>query len=313
MTSLDIRGAEMLATPVGRSARRGPEQGEILRIRQPAVRAEDGVLVFVGTEADYRREYGNRPADVTVDATGRTLLPGLVDAHTHPVWVGDRGEEIGRRLAGESYSAIARVRRRDPRHRSRHAGGYRRGARFRRAPPAPQDARARHDDGRGQVGLRPDRCRRAPIAANPRGPRRTRAAADRSDASRGPRSPTGVPRPAGGVGAHRGGRARPAGGPGKARPVLRRLLRGRRLHGGRVAAHPPGGGPGRPGSPHSRRRADALRRRSPGGGARGGLRGPPPLRRATRRSRRSPDRARSRSSCPGRPGGCARGALPRAP
>ena len=107
MTSLDIRGAEMLATPVGTSARRGPEQGAILRIRKPAVRAEDGVLVFVGTEADYRREYGNRPADVTVDATGRTLLPGLVDAHTHPVWVGDRGEEIGRRLAGESYSAIA--------------------------------------------------------------------------------------------------------------------------------------------------------------------------------------------------------------
>jgi imidazolonepropionase len=30
-----------------------------------------------------------------------------VDAHTHPVWLGDRGEEIGRRLAGESYASIA--------------------------------------------------------------------------------------------------------------------------------------------------------------------------------------------------------------
>ena len=105
--SIDIRGAASLATPVGSSARRGPEQGEILRIRQPAVRAEDGILAFVGTEADYKRQYGGRPADSTVDATGKTLLPGLVDAHTHPVWVGDRGEEIGRRLAGESYSAIA--------------------------------------------------------------------------------------------------------------------------------------------------------------------------------------------------------------
>ncbi|HLN81671.1 MAG TPA: imidazolonepropionase, partial [Thermoanaerobaculia bacterium] len=36
-----------------------------------------------------------------------TLLPGFVDAHTHPVWEGDRGEEIGRRLAGESYAKIA--------------------------------------------------------------------------------------------------------------------------------------------------------------------------------------------------------------
>ena len=71
------------------------------------MRAEGGVLTFVGTEADYRREFAGRPADVTVEARGGTLLPGFVDAHTHPVWTGDRGEEIGRRLAGESYSAIA--------------------------------------------------------------------------------------------------------------------------------------------------------------------------------------------------------------
>ena len=30
-----------------------------------------------------------------------------MDAHTHPVWTGDRGEEIARRLAGEKYAAIA--------------------------------------------------------------------------------------------------------------------------------------------------------------------------------------------------------------
>src|SRR5438132_8204677 len=105
--SLDIRGAVSLATPLGSTARRGRAQGEIFRLSQPAVRAEDGVLVFVGSETDYRREYAGRPADFTLDATGRTLLPGFVDAHTHPVWVGDRGAEIGRRLAGESYASIA--------------------------------------------------------------------------------------------------------------------------------------------------------------------------------------------------------------
>jgi imidazolonepropionase len=105
--SLEIRGAASLATPLGHSARRGPAQREIRRIRHPALRAENGVLVFVGTESDYRREYGGQPADVTIDAAGGTLLPGFVDAHTHPVWAGDRGEEIGRRLAGASYAAIA--------------------------------------------------------------------------------------------------------------------------------------------------------------------------------------------------------------
>jgi imidazolonepropionase len=107
MSSLEIRGAASLATPVGSTARRGGEQGEIRRIQNPAVRAENGVLTFVGTEADYKREFGGRPADANLDATGKTLLPGFVDAHTHPVWAGDRGEEIGRRLAGQSYASIA--------------------------------------------------------------------------------------------------------------------------------------------------------------------------------------------------------------
>jgi imidazolonepropionase len=107
LSSLEVRNAACLATPLGTSARQGPAQGEILRIRDAAVRAEGGRLVFVGTEADYRREYGGRPADASIDATGKTLVPGLVDCHTHPVWAGDRGEEIGRRLAGESYASIA--------------------------------------------------------------------------------------------------------------------------------------------------------------------------------------------------------------
>ena len=105
--SLEIRNAACLATPIGKTARRGREQGEIRRIRNAALRAEDGVFTFVGSEADYSREFAGRPADVALDATGKTVLPGLVDAHTHPVWTGDRGEEIGRRLAGESYAAIA--------------------------------------------------------------------------------------------------------------------------------------------------------------------------------------------------------------
>jgi len=89
------------------AARRGRQQGEILRLREASVRSEDGRIVFVGLEKEYARRYAARAATVSIDATGKTVLPGLVDAHTHPVWVGDRGEEIGRRLAGESYALIA--------------------------------------------------------------------------------------------------------------------------------------------------------------------------------------------------------------
>jgi len=107
MSTLAIRNIGTLATPLGKSARRGKAQGEILRLRDAAIRSENGRLVFVGTEADYRREFSGRDADEELDAAGRAVIPGLVDAHTHPVWLGDRGAEIGRRLAGVPYATIA--------------------------------------------------------------------------------------------------------------------------------------------------------------------------------------------------------------
>lgn len=33
-----------------------------------------------------------------IDATGLCVLPGLVDAHTHPVWVGDRVHEFAMKV-----------------------------------------------------------------------------------------------------------------------------------------------------------------------------------------------------------------------
>lgn len=50
----------------------------------------------------------DRPAcDSAVDLGGRTLLPGLIDCHTHAVFAGDRAGEFSERLAGRSYQEIA--------------------------------------------------------------------------------------------------------------------------------------------------------------------------------------------------------------
>src|SRR5688572_17299921 len=42
-----------------------------------------------------------------VDAGGRVLLPGFVDAHTHPVFAGTRVDEFEERSAGATYQEIA--------------------------------------------------------------------------------------------------------------------------------------------------------------------------------------------------------------
>jgi len=107
VASLEFRNASCLATPLGASALRGPAQGQIRRIHGAALRIENGLITFVGEDREYARQFAGKPAALSIDASGKTLLPGFVDAHTHPVWTGDRGAEIGRRLAGESYAAIA--------------------------------------------------------------------------------------------------------------------------------------------------------------------------------------------------------------
>jgi imidazolonepropionase len=48
-------------------------------------------------------------ADVTVDAAGCAVLPGLVDCHTHLPFAGWRAEEYERKVTGVPYEEIARL------------------------------------------------------------------------------------------------------------------------------------------------------------------------------------------------------------
>src|SRR4051812_22184291 len=50
-----------------------------------ALAVSDGKLVAVGSEADVKKLVG--PKTVTIDAGGKTLLPGLYDCHVHPIGV----------------------------------------------------------------------------------------------------------------------------------------------------------------------------------------------------------------------------------
>jgi len=48
------------------------------------------------------------PSDAErVDAGGAAVVPGLVDCHTHAVFMGDRSDEFARRARGETYAQIA--------------------------------------------------------------------------------------------------------------------------------------------------------------------------------------------------------------
>jgi imidazolonepropionase len=66
---------------------------------------EDGRVQWSGPEGRLPGEHAT--GTERVDLGGAVVLPGLVDAHTHLVFAGDRTRDFADRCAGESYEAIA--------------------------------------------------------------------------------------------------------------------------------------------------------------------------------------------------------------
>ncbi len=82
-----------LLTGSGRLLTPEPYAGEL----PWAIRVENGRITWVGAAASAPA------ADHAVDLGDALVTPGLVDAHTHPVYAGDRADEAAARLAGTRY------------------------------------------------------------------------------------------------------------------------------------------------------------------------------------------------------------------
>ncbi len=65
------------------------------------IAVDAGRIAWMGSDDDW-----DGHADETIDAAGRLVTPGFVDAHTHLVYGGDRAFEMGMKLAGKSYMEI---------------------------------------------------------------------------------------------------------------------------------------------------------------------------------------------------------------
>ncbi|MCL2853477.1 MAG: imidazolonepropionase [Defluviitaleaceae bacterium] len=103
MTDLLIKNIGVLATPLGKCAVSGSAQGEIQLVENAEIAVEGGKISYAGAES------GAPNAAAVVDAGGRLVTPGLVDAHTHLVFGGFRQNELEMKLAGVQYLDILRA------------------------------------------------------------------------------------------------------------------------------------------------------------------------------------------------------------
>ncbi len=101
-----IHSAAQLCTipPHDGGPQRGARLGDLGLIEGGAVACAGGHIVAVGSTAEVRARWR---ATVEIDATGRVVCPGFVDAHTHVVWAGDRAGEFVQRVQGATYQEIA--------------------------------------------------------------------------------------------------------------------------------------------------------------------------------------------------------------
>ena len=101
-----IHNIGTLQTPLGSFPHAGAAQGENRKYHNAAVLCEGGIIRAV-YENGALPEVG---ADTqTIDAQGRLVTPGLIDAHTHLVFGGWRQNEIPLKLKGAGYLDILRA------------------------------------------------------------------------------------------------------------------------------------------------------------------------------------------------------------
>lgn len=101
-----ITHASQLVTLAGPPrARTGVEMRELGIIEDGALLVRDGVIVALGAGSEVASQA--TPDALRIDADGSVVMPGFVDAHTHPVFAGTREDEYEMRAAGFTYQEIA--------------------------------------------------------------------------------------------------------------------------------------------------------------------------------------------------------------
>lgn len=73
-------------------------EGSLGILHDATVVIEDSQIKFVGKGSQ-------TGVDNVIDCSGKTLLPGFVDSHTHLIFAGDRSQEFSARSSGEKYTA----------------------------------------------------------------------------------------------------------------------------------------------------------------------------------------------------------------
>ncbi len=97
--------AQILTLSAGENARTAEERLAI--VSSGSIAVAKGRIIWVGPDQMISRQIDLSSNPRRINASGRIVLPGFIDSHTHLVFAGTREEEFELRLQGASYQEIA--------------------------------------------------------------------------------------------------------------------------------------------------------------------------------------------------------------
>ncbi|HMN24002.1 MAG TPA: hypothetical protein PKE38_05855 [Ignavibacteriaceae bacterium] len=88
----------------GKNLKRGKDLSEIFVLENHSILVEDGII------KDILPYYStsNIQIDKKINLSGKVILPGLIDCHTHTAFAGSRANEFREKIAGVHYEEIAK-------------------------------------------------------------------------------------------------------------------------------------------------------------------------------------------------------------
>ena len=104
MQSVDLlitHASELLTLKGSRKPRIQEQMKNLGVMKNGSIAIQDGRIVDVGRNLRYK-------AETVIDASGKLVMPGFVDPHTHVVFAGSREFELDLKLAGVPYMEILR-------------------------------------------------------------------------------------------------------------------------------------------------------------------------------------------------------------
>lgn len=108
MKKVLVINSAQIATPIGYQGKKGADMGKLLTIDNGGIYIENGIIKEIGKTEEIKKRVDMEECEI-IDASGKCILPGFVDSHTHFIFSGYREDEFIKRLEGVQYLDILKI------------------------------------------------------------------------------------------------------------------------------------------------------------------------------------------------------------